>query len=87
MNFWDVHGWLFLLCITFFPRLTMLFAVGVPFGWLAWLGWLFVPHLLVAILATTYYWDTNPVLCTIAWFVGIGGTFGESHAARSSTRR
>jgi hypothetical protein len=41
------------------------------------LGWLFVPHLLVAVLATTYYWDTNPVLCCISWFVALGGTLGE----------
>jgi hypothetical protein len=67
MDFWQVHGWLFLVCIVFFPRLTMLFAVATPFGWLAWLGWLITPRLLVAILATTYYWDTNPILCIFAW--------------------
>jgi hypothetical protein len=68
MDFWQVHGLAFLLAIALFPRLTMLFAVSVPFGWLAWLGWLFVPSFLVAVLATTYYWHTNPVLCVIAWF-------------------
>ncbi|OGN02712.1 MAG: hypothetical protein A2655_03310 [Candidatus Yanofskybacteria bacterium RIFCSPHIGHO2_01_FULL_43_42] len=71
MDFWQVHGshgWLFLILITLFPRLTMLFAVTVPFGWLAWLGWGLSPSLLVAILATTYYGDTNPGLCVIAWF-------------------
>lgn len=76
MNFWEVHGILFLFFITFFPRLTLLF-VGGPFGILAWLGWLFVPHFLVAILATTYYWHTNPILCIIAWIVAFGGTGGE----------
>lgn len=78
MNFWDVHGWLFLVGIAAFPRLTMLLAVSVPFGWLAWLGWLFVPSLLVAILATNYYWDTNPVLCVLAWiwFAVKGGETG-----------
>jgi len=76
MNFWEVHGIFFLICITFFPRLTLLFA-GVPFGILAWLGWLFVPHFLAAILATTYYWHTNPILCIIAWIVAFGGTGGE----------
>ena len=71
-GFLHIHGWLFLVAATFFPRLTMLFAVSVPFGFVAWLGWLFVPHLTVAVLATTYY-GTNPVLCVIAWFVAIGG--------------
>ncbi len=79
MDFWDVHGIIFLICITLFPRLTMLFAVSLHFGFLEWLGWFFAPHLTVAILATTYYWDTNPILCTIAWFVALAGTGGETH--------
>lgn len=78
MDFWDVHGIFFLIFITFFPRLTMLFAVTIPFGLLAWLGWLFVPHLTVAILATQYYWHTNPILCIIAWFIALAGTSGEA---------
>ena len=82
MDFWQVHGWWFLIFIALFPRLTMFFAVTTPFGWLAWLGWLFAPHLTVAILATTYFWSTNPILCIIAWLVAFGGTFGESKAAR-----
>jgi len=81
LDFGQVHGLLFLVGATFFPRLTMLFAVSMPFGFLAWLGWLFVPHLTVAVLATTYYWHTNPVLCVIAWFVAIGGTAGEGKVA------
>lgn len=72
MDFWQAHGWWFLLFIALCPRLTLLFAVAVPFGWLAWLGWLFAPSLLVAILATTYYWPTNPVLCVFAWMFAFG---------------
>lgn len=78
MDFWEVHGIFFLFFITFFPRLTMLFAVAVPFGPLAWLGWIFAPHLTVAVLATQYYWNTNPILCVIAWFVAFAGTGGEA---------
>jgi hypothetical protein len=78
LNFWDVHGVWFLIFITFFPRLTMLFAVHLVFGPLAWIGWIFAPHLTVAILATTYYWETNPILCIIAWFVALAGTGGET---------
>jgi hypothetical protein len=87
VDFWDVHGVGFLLAATFFPRLTMLFAVSVPFGPLAWAGWLLVPHLTVAILATRYYWDPNPVLCVIAWLVALGGTGGEGAVARKAGRR
>ena len=86
MYFWEVHGWWFLIFIMFFPRLTMLFAVVMPFGWLAWLGWLFVPHFTVAILATTYYWDTNPILCIIAWLVALGGTGGEAKVVSKAIR-
>lgn len=81
MDFWQVHGWLFLVGVTLFPRLTMLFAVTAPFGILAWLGWLFVPHLTVAALATSYYWHTNPALCVIAWLVAVVGTAGEGKVA------
>jgi hypothetical protein len=76
-DFWSVHTVLFLFFITFFPRLTMLFAVNLSFGLLAWVGWIFAPHITVAILATEYYWQTNPILCIIAWFVALAGTGGE----------
>ena len=87
MNFWEVHGWLFLLAAAVIPRLTMLFAVSAPFGWLTWLGWAVAPHLTIAILATAYYWDTNPVLCVFAWFVALGGTACEGKAASAATSR
>jgi hypothetical protein len=87
MDFFDVHGPLFLVFATFFPRLTMLFAVHAPFGPLAWIGWIFVPHLTVAVLATKYYWATNPILCVIAWFVAFGGTATEGKTADACTRR
>lgn len=73
-----VHPWLFLFCMACFPRLTMLFAVATPFGFLHWLGWFFAPHLLAAIMATYMYWRTNPVLCVIAWSCALGGTSTEA---------
>jgi hypothetical protein len=84
VNFWDVHGWMFLVAIALFPRITMLLAVAVPFGWLAWLGWAFAPHLTVAILATNYYWDSNPALCLVSWFFAFAGTGGEGVAVSSA---
>jgi hypothetical protein len=83
-NFWEVHGIFFLFFMAFFPRLTMLFATSAPFGILAWLGWLFFPYLTAAIFATKYYWHTNPVLCTIAWFMAFFGTGGEYKAAHEA---
>ena len=80
MSYWDFHGIWFLVGLAIFPRLTMLLAVATPFGWLAWLGWVFTPHLLVAILATTKYWDSNPVLCVLAWMVAFGGAAAKKKA-------
>jgi len=87
MDFWQEHGIFFLIFITFFPRLTMLFATTVSFGLLGWLGWLIAPHLTVAILATQFYWHTNPILCIIAWFVALAGTGGEYKVVQSGGRR
>ena len=87
MDYWDVHGVGFLVAATFFPRLAMLFGVSVPFGLFSWLGWLFVPHLTVAVLATQHYWDTNPALCVAAWFVAFAGTGGEGAVAKRAGRK
>lgn len=84
MDFWQHHGWLFLIAMALFPRITMLVVGTVSsFGLLGWLGWVFVPHLTVAILATTIYWHTNPILCIVAWIIALGGTGLEAQAARS----
>lgn len=87
MDFWHAHAHplLLLFGLAAFPRITLLF-VGGPFGLLHWLGWVFGPHLLVAILATTRYWDTDPVLCVIAWFLAFAGTGGEGLGARRGVR-
>ena len=88
MDFWLVHGWGFLIAVAFFPRITMLVAGTVSsFGLLGWLGWIFAPHLTVAILATTLYWHTNPILCIIAWMVALGGTSSEGKVASKATSR
>jgi len=88
MNFWDVHtyDWLVLIGLALFPRITMLI-IAAPIGVLQWLGWVICPHLLVAIVATTTYWDTNPVLCVIAWFFAFAGTGGEGRIVHRGARR
>jgi len=90
MGFWEVHGHFWGLVLLFglavFPRITTFFAAG-PFGCLAWLGWIFVPHVLVAVIATSMYWDTNPALCVIAWFFAFAGTGGEGAAANRGRKK
>lgn len=82
VSFWDIHGIFFILFMFFFPRLTLLFS-SVPFGGLLWwLGWLFAPRLLVAILATINYWQTNPILVVLSWCWALSGESVEKGGAR-----
>ena len=79
------HPWLILAGLAVFPRITLLF-IGGPFGALAWVGWVFAPHLVVAVMATSLYWQTNPVLCVVAWFFAFAGTGAEGKVAHVGTR-
>jgi hypothetical protein len=79
-SFWQFHSIIFLAFITFFPRLTILFATPFPVGFFGCLGWFFMPRIYAAIIATTLYWDTNPVLCIISWIVALIAT-GASNGA------
>jgi hypothetical protein len=65
----------------------MLLFSGVSFGLWYIVGWIFAPHLLVAIIATSMYWETNPLLVVIAWAFAFGGTGGEAKVANSQRRR
>ena len=79
VDYWNLHGFWFLVFITFFPRLTLLFS-SVPFGGLFWwLGFIFAPRLLVAILATVGYWNTNKILVIASWLIAIGGESSEKY--------
>ncbi len=75
------HGIWFLIGLAVIPRITLLLFAATPFGWLAWIGWLFAPHLLVAVLSLPF-WDTHPILVIIAWLMAFVGTVGEGGAAR-----
>lgn len=87
VDFFQKHGFFFLVFITFFPRLTLLFS-SVPFGGIIWwLGFFFCPRVLVAGLATFAYFHTNPILVVISWIVALGGETMEKsklNAGRSS---
>tara|TARA_R110002167_G_scaffold214175_2_gene418930 strand:- start:665 stop:910 length:246 start_codon:yes stop_codon:yes gene_type:complete len=78
MDFFTNYGWVTLICLTIFPRLTLLLASFATGGALWWLGWMFAPHLLVAILSLSY-WYTDPVLVVFAWIIALLGTSGESN--------
>lgn len=86
MNFFEQHGVFCLICLAIFPRLTLLIGSFASGGILWWLGWIFAPHLLVAILAIPY-WHSNPVLVIIAWLVALGGTSEETKAAKKRLSR
>ena len=73
INFFEKHGIFFLLFITIFPRLTLLFSSVATGGFLWWLGFIFCPRILVASLATVAYFHTNPILVIISWIVALGG--------------
>ncbi len=79
-DFFEVHGYLFLICISFFPRLTLLFSSVAFGGILWWIAFFITPRFLVAVLATQAYWKTNPFLVTIAWLIAIGGESTEKFA-------
>ncbi|MGZ3687967.1 MAG: hypothetical protein ACXWPM_00830 [Bdellovibrionota bacterium] len=84
-DYWDHHGLIFLVMIAFFPRLTLLFSSVPTGGLLWWLGWLFAPRILVAVLATMNYWYQNPILVVIAWLVAFGGESSEKYAVVQRT--
>jgi hypothetical protein len=78
-QYWDHHGILFLIFITAFPRLTLLFSSVPTGGLLWWLSWLFAPRILVAVLATLNYWYQNPILVVISWLIALGGESSEKY--------
>ena len=69
-----------------FPRLTMLFTgiCSMFFaGPLFWVGWVLAPRLTVAILATFFYFATNPVLCVFVWIWAFSGESAEKGYAKN----
>jgi hypothetical protein len=78
-NYWHHRGALFLILVTVFPRLTLLFSSVATGGVLWWLGWLFAPRLLVAVLATLAYWNQNPLLVVFAWLAALSGESSEKY--------
>lgn len=88
MDYFDTHSWpiLMLFGYAWFPRITLWFFSAITGGFGFWVGVFFFPHVMVAFWATVYYWDTNPILCVIAWFVALAGTGGEGERATKRLR-
>ena len=75
MDFWEVHGFWFIFFMFLFPRITMM-CTGIFLGWMSplfFFGWLLLPRLTVAIIASMLYFNSNPVLCVFTWFWALGG--------------
>jgi hypothetical protein len=87
IDFFKKHGIFFLVFITLFPRLTLLFSSVATGGVLWWLGFIFCPRILVAGLATVSYFHTNPILVTMSWLVALGGETMEKLGLGSSRNR
>lgn len=85
MDFFAAHGLLTLFGLALFPRITLLVASFVTGGLWWWLGWIFVPHFLVAILAIPFF-ATNPVLVIMAWVLAIAGTGTESKTVTKGSK-
>lgn len=82
IDYFQKHGYFFLISIALFPRLTLLFSgllfQSIEFGGLIWwFSFLFAPRILVATLATISYWQTNQILVIISWLIALGGESSE----------
>lgn len=86
-SFWDHHGIFFLVFITLFPRLTLLFSSVATGGIFWWVGFIFAPRVLVAVLATLAYWNQNPILVVASWLVAVGGESSEKYVVVRNSNR
>ncbi len=88
-DFWQYHGIFFCLFLLLFPRLTML-VTGVCFapyaGLLFWIGFVLAPRITVAVLATYFYFHTNPIVCVLAWVFAFSGEGGEKTVVLQNLR-
>lgn len=87
IDFFKKHGIFFLIFITIFPRLTLLFSSVAFGGFFWWISFIFVPRILVAVLATVAYFHTNPILVIISWIIALGGETMEKMGISSSKKR
>ena len=85
-GFWEYHGLLYLFGLAIFPRFFLLFC-NIPGSIIFWLGWFFLPRITVAVLATIFYYSTNPLLVILSWFFALGGESAEKKYGYKFTSR
>lgn len=91
-DFFDHHGLFFLIFITLFPRLTLFISAilfnSIEFGGLLWwCGFILAPRLLVSILATISYWNTNPFLVVLSWMIALSGESTEKYMIKHRLKK
>lgn len=86
VDFFQNHGFFFLIFITLFPRLTLLLSSVATGGFIWWLAFFFCPRILVATLATYAYFHTNPVLVVFSWMIALSGEVFEKWGLSSRKR-
>lgn len=72
-SFWTNHSIIQLIGWVLFPRIMFWFFSAITGGFFFWVGVFLVPRIMVAFWATTYYWDSNPILCLFTWFYAFAG--------------
>lgn len=82
MSYWEVHGVLFLIGLTLFPRLTVLLFSHVTGLLIFWIFFMCFPRIVIPILAAYHYWDSNPILVVISFLICLGGETGEKTVVR-----
>ena len=75
-NFWTYHTIFLLVGFTLFPRFSLLFC-NIPGSLLFWIGWIILPRIVIAVNATIYYLDSNPILVILSWIIALGGESAE----------
>ena len=75
-GYWTNNSILFLIGLTFFPRISLLFC-NISGNILFWIGWFFLPRIMTAVLATYFYSSTDPLLVILSWLFAIGGETAE----------
>ena len=75
-NFWTYHSEIYLIFLSFFPRIALLFC-NVSGNVFFWLGWFFLPRITIAILATIFYASTDPILVILSWIIALSGETAE----------
>tara|TARA_B100000029_G_C17231910_1_gene835682 strand:+ start:322 stop:633 length:312 start_codon:yes stop_codon:yes gene_type:complete len=71
-DFWSNHNIIFLIGLTLFPRISLFFC-NINFSIFTLFGWLIIPRITIAVFATIYYLNSNPILVLLSWFFALSG--------------